>query len=156
MTLASATLSTELQNVVPEAAEVDAITNLVEAYAAYASDAEALSPILTAGVDLGKAAMAAALVGMSTPGAGGAKYVAGFAAFWTGVAGGLAASFAGATAITPPTFSSLLAALQPVFDDNTNNEENLVDAMDAIASVVHANVGGGTVTTVGPVVTPII
>ena len=97
-----ATLKTELENLAPTNNEAAAISTLTDTYGIYASDATAASPILPTGVELGKTAMAGALVGMSAPGAGIAKIPAAIIAFWGAVAGGLASSFAGAIAITPP------------------------------------------------------
>lgn len=157
MAMSQSVLSTQLAaSMGPAATESAAIDNLVAAYAIYAADATALTSILSAGIDLGKTAMASALVGMSAPGAGAAKFVDGFQEFWVGVAGGLTASFAGATAISPPPFAGLLAALQPVFDANRDLARSLEDSMDALATAIHLEVTGGTVTTAGPTVTPII
>ncbi len=156
MAMSQSALATELLAMVPVGTEAEAISNLATAYANYAADAEALTPILSTGIDLGKAAMEAALVGMSSPGAGAAIWVSGYQAFWVGIAGGLTLSFVGATAIAPPPFSGLLAVLQPVFDANRALGRDLADSTDALATIIHADVIGGTVTTAGPTVTPII
>lgn len=157
MALSQSTLATELESQIPEGAEAAAISNFADLYASYTEAAAALTPLLAAGVALGKAAMPAAMTGMSVSGAGAGKIVAGIQAFWVGVAGGLAASFVGATAITPPPHSGLLAALQPVFDSNTSGSRSLADSAAAVAVVMHAQaIIGGTVTTTGPTVTPIL
>ncbi len=157
MTMVAATLSTELQNMTPSTTEASAITALTDAYGVFAADATALTPILIAGVNLGKAAMAPALVDMSVPGAGAAKMVAGIVAFWVAVAGGLTTSFAGATAIFPPANAGLQAALDAIFLTNTAGNLSLADAMTNVANAMHSQaIIGGTVTTAGPVVTPII
>lgn len=154
MALSAATLSTALQSMTPRSSEADAIAALVNAYATHAEDAEAATAILSGGINLGKAAMSAALVGMSATGAGAAKMAGGIVAFWSAVAGGLATSFAGATAISPP-FATLSAAdIQPVFDANVAAAKSLSDACDAIAAAIYAKLAGGTVT-VGLTVTPI-
>ena len=156
MTMLPATLSTELQNMTPSTTEASAITALTDAYGVFAADATASTPILSAGVDLGKAAMAPALVGMSVPNAGAAKMVAGIVAFWVAVAGGLTTSFTGATAIFPPPNAGLQAALDAIFPANTAGNLSLADAMTNVANAMHAQaIIGGTVT-VGPIVTPII
>ena len=155
--MSQATLSTQMALAMgPANSEAEAIANLVNAYAVYASDATALSPILSAGIDLGKASMTIALSGMGAPGAGAASFVAGFQQFWVGVAGGLTTSFAGATAIAPPTFAGLLAALPGIFDANRDLRRSLEDSMDALSVAIHSGVAGGNVTTIGPIVTPII
>jgi hypothetical protein len=159
MAMSKAKLQTKLSAVVPVATEAAAIENLAEAYAQHVKDdpvgtgAQALTPILAGGVALGKAAMVTALAGMSVSGAAAGKIKAGLQAFWAAVAGGLTTSFASAIAITPPPFSSL--NLQAVFDAVTAGDYTQAQAADAIATEIHANVGGGTVTTPGPVVTPI-
>jgi len=156
MAMAQATLSASLvAEMTPVSSEAAAIANLVAAYSAYAEEAEALTSILGPGVELGEGAMAIALVGMNTPGAGPAKFVAGLQAFWTGVAGGLTTSFLGATAISPIPYAGLLAALTPVWTANQALERSVEDAMDAIATAIHSQVAGGTVTTSGPTITPI-
>jgi hypothetical protein len=159
MTMVQATLATALANMVPTEDEAAAIQEFADAYEQYALDATALTPILPAGVTLGKNAMIPAMTGISTPGQGAQKMVDGIVAFWGGVAGGLTTSFAAAIAITPPPHASLLAALPPIFASNTSGGLSLSDSMNAIAAPMHANaIVGGTVTTPGgpPVVTPII
>jgi hypothetical protein len=153
--MSSATLATQLQAVVPEALEADAVANLADAFANYCATAQAATTLTAAGKALGKAAFIAAAVGISTPGAGAAGIVAAIHAFWTAVAGGLATSFAGATAITPAFASLTSADLQPVFDSNTSGSATLASAASALATAIHAKRTGGTVTTPGPTVTPI-
>ncbi len=96
MAMTQAVLSTELQSLGPAASEAVAIANLTSAYATYCEDAQALSPILSTGIDLGIAALELALVGMEAPGASAAKIASGLDAFWVAVALGLLTSFAGA------------------------------------------------------------
>lgn len=155
MTTTQAKLASELAALVPTGQEAEAAERLALAYAVYAADAEAATPILEAGVEAGQAAMEAALVGMSAPGAGAVKLEAGVKAFWAAVALGLATSFAGATAITPPPFTGLALAIQATFDANLAGGASLEDAADALAATIHAALPGGTVTTPGPTVTPI-
>lgn len=158
MAMLQSTLSTQLQNMAPAAAEATAITNLVNAYGTYASAAAAGAvPITPAGVNLGKAAMQAALVGMSAPGAGITKIPLAVVQFWVAVAGGLATSFAGALAITPPPNAGLAALLAATFPANVSGNKTLAQAADAIATNMHTQaIIGGTVTLPGPVVTPIL
>ena len=158
MAMVKNTLATQLQNLAPASAEATAITNLVNAYGTYASAAAAGAvPITPAGVNLGKAAMQAALVGMSASGAGITKIPAAVIQFWVGVAGGLATSFPGATAIVPPPNAGLAALLAATFPANTSGNKTLAQAADAIATNMHAQaIIGGTVTFPGPVVQPIL
>lgn len=156
--MASATLANQLLNLDPVATELQARQTLTDAYGVYASAAVAGAVAITvAGINLGKAAMLAALVGMNASGAGAAKLVAGVQAFWTAVAGGLATSFAGATAITPPPHAGLLALLTSSFATNTSGAASKASATSLIASNFHAQaIIGGTVTFPGPVVQPIL
>jgi hypothetical protein len=158
MAMVKNTLATQLQNMSPAALEATAITNLVNAYGTYAAGAAAGAvPITPAGVNLGKAAMQAALVGMSASGAGVTKIPAAIVQFWVAVAGGLAASFAGAIAIVPPPNAGLAALLDATFPANMTGNKTLVQATDAIATNMHAQaIVEGTVTLPGPVVTPIL
>jgi hypothetical protein len=148
MALIQTTLADELRSLAPTALEADAITTLTDAYANYAADATANSVALSpAGVLLGKAAMASALVGMSAAGAGIAAIPAAIKAFWVAVAGGLATSFAGATAIVPPPHASLSSAFATLMPTNTAGEVTADQAADSMALIMHADaILGGTVT----------
>lgn len=158
MAMSQSTLATELENMVPTDNEPDAITALTDAYGVFAADAESNSiPITPAGVNLGKAAMSAALVGMSVSGAGITAIPAACIAFWVAVAGGLATSFPGATAITPPPHAGIAAKLAITFPANTAGGKSLADSVDAIATDMHSEaIVGGTCTFPGPVVAPIL
>ncbi len=160
MTMAAATLANELLNLDPVDTEAAAITTLADAYAVFAAQAQAGPQTITAtGVNLGKAAMSAALIGVSSPGAGAAVLTTAIQAFWAAVAGGLATSFAGAIAITPPPHSSLTAQLSSTFSTNTSTTADKPTATSAIASDMYSEaVIGGTVTYPGgpPPVFPIL
>lgn len=157
MAMVEATLATELQNLTPTSTESSAITALVDAYATYAADAEAATPIKSTGIDLGKTAMASALSGMSASGAGLTIIPNAILAFWNGVAAGLATSFDGATAISAPPHATLETLFAATAAANTSGSKTLIEATEAIAADMHANaIVGGTVTTPGPTVTPII
>lgn len=158
MAMVSSTLANQLLNLNPVSTEAAAITTLANAYAAYAGAAVAgAQPLTAAGVALGKAAMTTALAGISVPGAGAAKLVAGIQAFWGAVAIGLTTSFVGAVAITPPPHAGLLALLSSTFASNVASKASKANATSAIASNCHSQaVIGGTVTYAGPVVSPIL
>lgn len=157
MSMSAEILALELQNLTPTSDESVAIQRITDSYAIFAEDAEALTPILSTGIDLGKLAMAPALVNISLPNNSATILQAGILAFWSAVAGGLTLSFANATAITPPTGNTGLAtSLQPIFNSNISTRASLEDATEAIAVVIHAAaITGGTVTTPGPTITPI-
>lgn len=155
MSMSSSVLASELLAVQPEALEPDAIENLAEAFANYCKDAAALTPILAPAIATAKTAFIGAASGLSNSGAGAGKIVAAIQAFWTSIAAGGTSSFAGATAISP-AFSSLSAgAISPVFTANIDGALSQSAATSALALAIHATRTGGTVTTAGPVVTPI-
>jgi hypothetical protein len=158
MAMSQSKLSVELQDLVPSESEAEAALVLSQAYANYASDAVAGgAPITEAGVELGRVAMLAALSGMSEDGAGRAIIPAAILAFWDGVAGGVATSFAGAVSITPPPHSGLSSSFTLVLDINVNTWAPLSEAMDNLAATFHAGaITGGSVTFPGPVVSPIV
>lgn len=153
MALSSATLSSGLQAVVPETTEAAAVQNLATAFADYFG---ACTPtLLPAGKAAGRAAFVTAASGISASGAGAAKLLAAVQAFWAAVAGGLAASFSGATAIAPAFPSLASSDFSSAFASNTSGSASISAAASALATAVHAKRAGGTVTTPGPTVTPI-
>lgn len=156
MTLSISTLSTQLQNLIPADNEPDAVENLALAWSEYCKGAQALTPITAAGIALGEAAFRVAAIGISVPGQGAIKMHAAIIAFWGAVSLGLAVSFAGAIAVTPAFVSLTPSMLDAVFASTTAAGLSLPDAANAIATAIHATFPGGTVTTAGPVVTPII
>lgn len=156
--MSQATLATELLNLTPTATEAGAVAALTDAYGVYAAEATANGvPLSAAGVDLGKAAMATALVGMSDPDAGLTKIPAAVAAFWSAVATGGPTSFAGATAVTPPPHTTLPADFEALMTSNTAASVTSQEAADSLAEILHTGATvGGTVTFPGPVVSSII
>lgn len=154
MAMTQAKLASELNVMDPTGDSALAAQRLAQAYANYCADATALTPILPAGVELGRVAMQSALLGMNTGGQ--AVFEAGILAFWTAVAGGLTLSFAAAIAITPPTNAFNFA---PAYDLNLAGGVTKAQATANIAAVWHpATIVGGTVSTPGipVIVTPII
>jgi hypothetical protein len=156
--MSAATLANELLNLDPVDNEPQAAQVLADAYAVFAADAQAgAQPITATGVTLGKAAMLAALSGMNASGAGAAVIAAAVQAFWVAVAGGLATSFAGATAILPPANAGLQALLSSDFATNTSSSASKATATSLLANDFYAQaIVGGTVTYPGPVVSPIL
>lgn len=156
--MSAVTLASQLLALAPASAEAVAIATLAGAYGRFAADATAgAAPITAAGVALGKAAMQGALVGVSSPGSGSAVLTAAVQAFWTAVAGGLATSFATATAVAPPPHAGLRALLDATFASNTATRADLADATQAIATALfNQAIIGGTASFPGPVVSPIL
>lgn len=149
MTMSATTLKTELLNLEPTSSEADAVQALTDAYGVFALEAEANAvPLTQAGVDLGKAAMSVALVGMSMTGL--TIIPSAIRSFWTAVAGGVATSFPGCTAITAPPHTTLDADFQVVTEANTANKRSKDAAMEALASLLKEQaVLGGTATFAG-------
>lgn len=155
MVMVQATLATELQNMVPADNEPDAITALVDAYGTFASAAAAgPAVILPVNVTAGKAAMSAALVGMSAPGAGIASIPASIIAFW---AAAVVPPWPPAIAGVPPPNAGLAALLAATFPANMAGDLSLADATAAIAANMYAQaIIGGIMTLPPSVPTPIL
>jgi len=158
MVMSAGVLAIQLLNLVPASTEASAIATFTDTYSQFAADAVAGAATITAaGVALGRTAMQAALVGISSPGAGAAVLAAAVQAFWAAVAAGLAASFPSATAVVPPPHTGLQALLGAVFTTNTASMANLADATQAVAAALHNQaIIGGLVTTSGPTISPIL
>ena len=156
--MVEATLAAAILAQSPTLVEQDAIDALVTTYSTYAADAESNSVSITAaGLALGEAAMAAALVGMSAPNAGLTSIPAALSAFWVAVAGGLSTSFPGATVIVPPPHASFASDFQALMPANTSGEVTEQEAADSVAAIMHTGATtGGSVTFPGPVTTPIL
>lgn len=143
----AATLAKALLDLPPAATEAKAVQDFADAYATFAAEATAVgSPILAPGVAAGKAAMLLILPGMSAPGVGAAKLLAGIQAFWGGVAVAPPVSFTSAIAVVPPPHAGLLALLVATFLDNIARKLSKADATAAIAANMYAEALGGTVT----------
>ena len=157
MAMASNVLAVELLALVPVATEAEAVVTLSNAYAEFAADAVAGEVAITAaGVELGKVAMQAGLVGMNAPNAGVAKITSAVIAFWTAVAGGLSTSFAGATAITFPPHAGLAALLTATLATNLATSADRPTATNAMAvDLYNQAIVGGSVTFPGPTVVAI-
>jgi len=158
MALLQTTLAAELLNLIPTDSEATGIQTFTNAYGDYAAAATANAVVLSpAGIALGKAAMSAALVGISASGVGLTKIPAAIIAFWTAIAGSAATSFSGAVSAVAPPHVNLATDFAAVAIDNVEAEKTQADAADAIAAVFHNNaIVGGTVTFPGPSTFPII
>lgn len=158
MAMSQTTLANAFVNLVPAATELAAVNAFATAYATFAGEATAGAVNITpAGVALGRAAMASALVGLSMPNAGIAIIQNAVVAFWSAVALGLATSFPAAIVVTPPPHAGLLVALTTVFSNNIASSANQTTACNALASALYAQaIIGGTVTFPPSVVQPIL
>lgn len=150
MAMLAATLAAGLLSLTvnPSDTELAARQKFADAYGSFASTANAGGAVITpVGVAAGKAAMVSALAGLSTPGSGATVLTNAVLAFWSAVAAGLATSFAGATAITPPPHAGLGSELQSVGNANVASKASAIDATNAIANAFYSQaIIGGTVT----------
>ncbi len=145
MTMAAATLSTQLQGI-SGATEAAAITSWVTAWETYfsASVSNVTNPFIpNAGA---RAAMAAALVGFSTSGNGAAKVQAGIIAWWGAMSAAPGTYYSGVSFVSAPGgLTSIAADLGPIFTSNKNGSLSASAACGAIATAIHArNLGGST------------
>lgn len=157
MAMAAATLETELNGLALYDTEAAAITAWAAAFEVYFLDATTATggSILAAGVTAAKAAMATAMVGLSTDGA--AKIAAGVSAFWGAGVAAPATWWAAATVITPPAaLADLETDLGNTFSQNISEEASKATCMQRIAADIHTACTGGTATFPGPVVDPIL
>lgn len=158
MALSQTTLADALVNMVPCSDPDDGALAFAQAVADYMDDAVADSPsfpIIGAAVQAQVSAMAAAVSfsddATSTEGATELKKA--IDALWTAMVAAPATFFAGAIAITPPTYAGLVAAMADTMDDNTSIPRDLEDSADELASDIHsATDGQGTATWSGPIV----
>lgn len=99
-----------------------------------------------------KAAMKAALAGMSVPSVGALRLQQGVQAFWATMVASPPMYFSGATAITPPAgLVGLSATLTTVFASNTSGMLPKATALSNIATAIHAANAGGIATFPTPV-----
>lgn len=113
--------------------------------------------VAPAAIPAAKAAMVAALSGMSAPGVAAAKIAASVMAFWGSLAAAPATAWPTATLITPPVLlANLATTLQTNFDANTSGAVAKDPAMGVIAATIHAANQGGSATWPGTIVFPIL
>lgn len=158
MALLLATLATELEALVPTSSELTGRQRLATAFGNYMHGAVSngvgitTSRVDTVAVPAMRDAMAFSLPG--TAAAAAATIVAGINAFWATMVASPAAFFTGATAITPPPYTSLAAALESTLASNIGL--SLEDAATEIATDIQVTTDNiGTATFPGPVVAPI-
>ena len=153
MSLLQSTLASTLQNLLPtlNAAE----TTLAQAFGDYMKEASAGAvPINVVQIDSdGVPKMAAAMnfTADSTSIEGAEQLHIGILAFWGAMVTTPAMYFAGATAIVPPPYATLITDLAATLDANTSGAVSLADAAAALAADIHPMTTGlGTATLPGP------
>jgi len=154
MSLSKSKLATALESMTPTLTAGEGEAALAAAYGAYMKDRAQAGAVLivTAQVDaLAVPAMAAAMT--FTPGASssaGATVVkTGLLAFWGAMVAAPALFFAGATAITPPSFVAVPTALAAAFDANTAAFATLEEAAAELADVLHPATDNQGTATIG-------
>jgi len=149
----------------PTIITIQAISAFVKAYEVYAADASATAPmqdglpLLPAGLALGVAAMEgvmSALPLISGPNEALTRIPQAVIAFWTAIAGGLATSFAGATAIVPPPHATFQVDFATLMAANTAASVSKEDAAASLATLMHINATLGGTVSVGPTVYTIV
>ena len=141
--MVQATLATELEAMVPTTVEADAAATLGAAYETFALDATSVVPILPAGPTAGKAAMIAALTGMSIPGAGIVLIPLSIVAFWIAAA---PVGWPPPLIAVPPPNAGLAALLAATFPANMAADLSLADAAAVLAANMWSQaIIGGTV-----------
>jgi hypothetical protein len=142
MAMLQATLASQLQNMTPTDQEATAITNLVNAYGTFASTAAAGAAVIpAANVNSGKAAMQAALTGMSQSGQAATKIGAAVQAFWVAA---IVPPWPPAVSGVAPPNAGLAGLLATTFTNNTDGDLTLAQAANAVATDMYnqAIIGG--------------
>lgn len=148
MPLVSATLGSELANLVPVDNEPDAINNFATAFDNYFQGATVAGIAVTPGTTApAKSAMVAAMTGLSTAGA--AAIQAGIVAYWTAIVPAAPTVWVtvpvALVAIPPPGLSGIAATLASVFSANATANAPLATAANNVAAALHAAQLGGVV-----------
>lgn len=156
MALTSALLDSELLSIANShpSNEASAIAAFADAFHNYMLSSNAGAPIVPALALPAKSAMIAAMVGLNSSGA--ISIQSGVVAYWAAlnVPGVWGATIVPTT--PPPAIATLASALSAVFASNTTAKLDSTSSCNAIASVWHPIMLGGTATTPGPVVVPIL
>lgn len=143
----------------PVASEADAIDYITTKWLEFFSGATTFGVPANAGA-LGpaKAAMAAAMLGISVPSVGAAKLQAGIVAFWGVVIPSAATIWVTVPPIglvtAPAGLTGIAGALSPVFTTNTTGGKSLEESANALAIALLSTQLGGTATNTAP--TPIV
>lgn len=148
MPLSQPTLAAELRNLKPAKLEPTAISNLSTAFTNYFAGATVGGvPAVVLTLAPAKAAMQAALVGMSVPGAAPGKIQAGITAFWGVIAATAAAVWPGTapptvSATPPPGLAGIAAAIVAAGAANVAVKD-IGAAAQALAAAIHPTQLGG-------------
>lgn len=150
MALVQATLASGLQAMTPTDTESVAIDAFADAFESYFAGASVLG-IPAGSLAAPKAAMKAAMVGLSAPNGAAAAIAAGVLAFWTTLAPLATTIWAGTIgpiippAVPPPGLGGIAAAVQAVFTANRAGGASLAAAAASVAAALHPTQLGATV-----------
>jgi hypothetical protein len=152
MALVQSTLASGLEALEPTDDEAIAVQRIADAFDDYFAGASVNgSPAVPAALAPCKAAMVAAMTGLSTTGGAAAAIQAGILAYWTTLLP-LASAVWPATvgpvippAVPPAGLAGIAAALAPVFTANTSGGLSLVASAAAVAAALHPLQLGGLV-----------
>ena len=154
MSRSEATLESELNGLSLYGTEAAAITAWADAFANYFDDASTATGGTILTVVAAKAAMVAAMTGLSTAGA--AAIASGISAFWAIGVATPAAWWATCTLVVlPVALASLQTNLAATFAQNISEGASKATCMGRIAGNIHTACSGGTATFPVPVVDPI-
>lgn len=150
MTMASATLSTQLQTI-EASTEAGTITAWTLAWQAYFIGAVAGSgpgvAFSSSSIfrSLCRSAMAAQMTGISVSGQSAAKVQAGIIGWWDYLVANPGSAFSGASSITKPAgLTGIAAALPAIFATNQSTLATAAVACGAIAASIHSNNASGS------------
>lgn len=152
MPLIQSTLASGLEAMTPTDSEAIAIQRFADAFASYFAGASVLGiPTIPGTLDASKAAMIAAMTGLSSSSAGAGAIASGITAFWTTLLPLATSVWAGTVgpivppAIPPPGLGGIAAALQAAFDANTAAGATLAASAAVVAAAIHTTQLGGMV-----------
>lgn len=146
--MSSATLSTQLQ-AISGATELAARNSWADKWATYFAGAITSNGVSftvnATHINTAKAAMAAAMSGLSVSGQAFAKIQAGIIAWWDTLVASPSNYFAGASSITKPAgLTSIASNLSPICANNKDTSASASVACGAIAASLHSSNGGGS------------
>jgi hypothetical protein len=151
MALVQSTLASGLEAMEPTDSEATAIQRFADAFDDYFAGASVLGIPAGAARAPAKAAMIAAMTGLSSPNGAAGAIAAGISAYWTTVAPLALTVWPGTVgpiippAVPPPGLGGIAGALSAVFSANTSGGLSLSASAAAVAGAIHPTQLGGMV-----------
>lgn len=154
MALSSTTLANELAALTPTTSAATAAARMADAFDAYFQGASVSGVVPVAGSTApARAALLAAMPGLSGPGAAAGQLAAGISAYWAALVPLIAVvwivpgfTVVPGSLIVPGGLAGLAGAIQSAFGANQTANAPLVAAATTLAAAIHAANIGGTVT----------